>query len=164
MPEASRLMVAAAALSAVSAPLTSRFGPEASILGVGPSTPGVVAPGAAAPAGVAPGAVTAAVVAAGVGSALAADFGAFAFASAAALVIIGRDISADFSGVTRMSRDSWPYLASAAASACAQVSALRRQEQVESNDCWNLSALGISTYGSPVEDTACSIVPPNGKE
>src|SRR5271166_6538396 len=113
MPEASRLTVAAAALSAVSAPLASRAGVAAA------SGSGVAA--------------------------LALAFEGFDFGSAAALATIGRDISADFSGVTRMSCDSWPYLASALASACAQLSPLRRQEQVESNDCWNLSAFGIST-------------------
>src|SRR5271165_3322908 len=119
MPEASRLTAAAAALSAVSAPLASSAGVVAS---------------AGAEDGRGGGATV-----------LAADFAGFALESAAALATIGRAISADFSGVTRMSCESWPYLASALASACAQLSPLRRQEQVESNDCWNLSAFGIST-------------------
>src|SRR5271166_96567 len=122
MPEASRLTAAAAALSAVSAPLASSPGVAASA-GVGDVGGG----------------------SSGGATALAADFAGFTLESAAALATIGRAISADFSGVTRMSCESWPYLASALASACAQLSPLRRQEQVESNDCWNLSALGIST-------------------
>src|SRR5271168_2762929 len=108
MPEASRLTAAAAALSAVSAPLAS--------------SPGVVASGAAGGVGEVDG---------GGATVLAADFAGFALESAAALATIGRAISADFSGVTRMSCESWPYLASALASACAQLSPLRRHEQVE---------------------------------
>src|SRR5271166_6642465 len=144
MPEASRLTVAAAALSAVSSPVGLRPCPAPVRLGSLVAGAGVAASGVCAPG--------------------LPFLPAFVFGSAETLAMIGRDISIDFSGVTRMSRASWPYLASAAARACAQLSPLLRQEQVGSKDCWNLSAFGMSTYRSPVTDTACSIVPPNGKE
>ena len=58
---------------------------------------------------------------------------------------LGNDRPRHFKRLLRRHQDvgaSWPYLASAAASACAQLSPLRRQEQAESYVCWNLSALG----------------------
>src|SRR5208337_2074453 len=163
MPEASRLTAAAAALSVVSAPLASRPkipppgdgdappGGGDAPPGGGDATPGCcedATPGCCEDAtpGCCDDATPGCDEASGAAPvALALALAGFALGSAAALERIGRDSSTDFSGVTRMSCDSWPYLASAAASACAQLSPLRRQEQVESNDCSNLSALGMST-------------------
>ena len=78
-------------------------------------------------------------------------------------VRIGRDSSIDFSGVTKTSPfDSRPSLASAPASASAQLSPLRLHEQVGSRLVRYFSALGRSMYFAPAIDTACSIWPEGG--
>ena len=57
-----------------------------------------------------------------------------------------------------MSRECRPYFVSAAASASAQLCPGGRQEHAGSYDCSNLPAFGRREYGSPVEDTASSMV------
>ena len=91
-----------------------------------------------------------------------------ALASAGVLALalasnFGRDSSIDFSGVTKTSPfDSRPSLASAPASASAQLSPLRLHEQVGSTLWRYFSALGLSMYLAPLIDTACSIWPDGG--
>ena len=91
-----------------------------------------------------------------------------ALASAGVLALalasnFGRDSSIDFSGVTNTSPfDSRPSLASAPASASAQLSPLRLHEQVGSRLWRYFSALGMSMYFAPLIDTACSIWPDGG--
>src|SRR3984957_16527664 len=123
IPDPSRLTVAAAALSLVSAPLASRTGAVAVSR---EGAPGFAPdPGTGPRTGVAPGPA----------SRDALGTIGLPFESIVSLALgsmIGRAISADFSGVTRMSCFSWPYRASASASASAQVCPLRRQEQLGS--------------------------------